>query len=101
MDNIPGHYEDATDCIPVAIALSRPELVDDLFRCISLSWPSVPPFYEIITGIVLGGQVNSAKRGPSPAVIYPYTAIRRGLVPPVLPAYWSASLVLPKSDLEP
>jgi hypothetical protein len=23
-------------------------------------WPFIPPFYEIITGIVLGGQVTAA-----------------------------------------
>jgi hypothetical protein len=35
-----------------------PQLVDDLFRCVTFLGHLFPPFYEIITGIVLGGQVT-------------------------------------------
>jgi hypothetical protein len=55
--NLLGHGRDAGSFVEQDFSLS--ELVDDLFRCVTFSHCLSPPFYDILSGIVFGGQATS------------------------------------------
>ena len=52
--NLLADYGDGSSLVEQYFCLT--ELVDGLFRCKPFPGYVFPPFYEIITGVVLGGQ---------------------------------------------